>query len=212
MKARASEHLGDLLVSEARTKGLQPLDHVGDILRKLIDRLREPDEGLGTLSPNTSLPLGDGSRLDEQVSCGLGDGPASSRSQFEDRQPLVGLVVRAFPRIEAFEACMREPKLLSQEHILRLRLVERSPKSHSGDRRVCGPSATSGENQRRHRGHSDQRGADLLRPVRWQRCDTSRSAAEPQEGSRSTLGSGVWRQSVANTRSSWRTARPISSG
>ncbi len=59
MKARASEHLGDLLVSEARTKGLQPLDHVGDILRKLIDRLREPDEGLCTFSPKTSLPLGD---------------------------------------------------------------------------------------------------------------------------------------------------------
>ncbi|MBI4814693.1 MAG: hypothetical protein HY791_00460 [Deltaproteobacteria bacterium] len=80
----------------------------------------------------------------------------------------MGLVVRTFPRIEAFEARMQEPKLLSDEHILRLQLVERSLKSHAGDRRVRGPGATPGENQRRHRGHSDQRGANLLRPVPWQ--------------------------------------------
>jgi hypothetical protein len=111
----ASENLGDLHLSEWRTESLEPLNDVGHEFGKLVHRLGQPNKCIRSLLFESSHPGGDGERAHLEYPCGLGEGPATGGTKFEDRQAVRRWIMGSSEGFDLLHPGILDMELLSEE-------------------------------------------------------------------------------------------------
>ena len=90
MESSPAEHLGDLDLTEAGTKQLQPADDVANQVRESVYRNRDPQQGVRAVLVDPSFPGTECRGGDVEAFRRLASRPAASCPEFEDCHALNG--------------------------------------------------------------------------------------------------------------------------
>ena len=123
MQPSPGQGLGQFHLAHRRTERLEPLRQARNPLGKLVDRLRQLDQGLGAFFLQPLHPRGDRCRRDqERLGCLL-KRPCPSRLDLEDRHPFDRRIMRPTRCRDQSHAGILDTKFLPEQSHLALKPV-----------------------------------------------------------------------------------------